>query len=52
VRGDVLEVKSSGYAERLGSGVAKVDVLDVDRGNANATVIADLDEPGSLPVSA
>jgi len=52
VRGDVLEVKSPGYADRFGSGVATVDVLDVDRGNTNATVVADLAEPDSLPASA
>ena len=52
VRGDVLEVKSTAYADRFGSGVATVDVLDVDRGNASATVIADLGEPDSLPPSA
>jgi SAM-dependent methyltransferase len=52
VRGDVLEVKGTAYAGRFGSGVAKVDVLDVDRGNASATVIADLGQPDSLPASA
>ncbi len=52
VRGDVLEVKGSRYADRFGSGVARVDVLDVDRDNSNATVVADLGEPGSLPASA
>jgi SAM-dependent methyltransferase len=52
VRGDVLEVKSTAYADRFGSGVARVDVLDVDRDNADATVIADLGEPDSLPASA
>jgi SAM-dependent methyltransferase len=52
VRGDVLEVKSTAYAERFGSGVAKVDVLDLDRGNAGATVIADLGEPETLPAAA
>ena len=52
VRGDVLEVKSTAYTDRFGSGVAKVDVVDVDRGNPDATVIADLGEPDSLPASA
>jgi SAM-dependent methyltransferase len=52
VRGDVLEVKNSRYADRFGSGVAKVDVLDIDGGNPHATVVADLGEPGTLPVAA
>jgi hypothetical protein len=52
VRGNVLEVKSPGYAERFGTGVTKVDVLDVDPGNVRATVVADLGEPDSLPASA
>jgi SAM-dependent methyltransferase len=53
VRGDVLELKSSGYTERLGgSRVGKAHVLDIDPSNAAATVVADLDEPGSLPVEA
>jgi SAM-dependent methyltransferase len=51
VRGDVLEVKSTAYADRFGSGVTKVDVLDLDRRNSDATVIADLGEPDSLPAS-
>jgi SAM-dependent methyltransferase len=53
VHGDVLELKSSGYTERLGgSRVGKAHVLDIDPANAAATVVADLDEPGSLPVEA
>jgi SAM-dependent methyltransferase len=52
VHGDVLEVKSSGYADRFGSGVTNMHVLDVDTGNDRATVVADLGEPGSLPAAA
>jgi SAM-dependent methyltransferase len=53
VRGDVLELKSSAYTDRLGgSRVGVAHVLDVDPSNAAATVLADLDEPGSLPVGA
>ena len=52
VRGDVLEVKGHGYADRFGSAVGRVDVLDVDRDNGRAAIIADLAEQDSLPASA
>jgi SAM-dependent methyltransferase len=51
VRGNVFEIKSSRYPDRFGSGVAMLDVLDVDRGNSTATAVADLGEPCSLPAS-
>jgi hypothetical protein len=49
IRGDVLEVKDSGYTDRFGAGVTSRSVLDIDRGNPNATVVADLAVPASLP---
>jgi SAM-dependent methyltransferase len=42
IRGRVLEIKDSGYTDRLGSGVTSVDVLDVDATNPAATIVADL----------
>ncbi|MFN8473411.1 MAG: methyltransferase domain-containing protein [Anaerolineae bacterium] len=42
MRGHVLEVKDSGYTDRLSRGVERVDVLDVDASNPRATLIADL----------
>lgn len=42
ITGRVLEVMNTRYTDRFGSGVAKSDVLDVDAGNAAATVVADL----------
>ena len=51
VRGRVLEVKSDDYARRFGGDrLAHVDVVDVDADNPRATLIADLDAPGALPV--
>jgi SAM-dependent methyltransferase len=52
VRGDVLEIKSSEYTRRFGGEGVTEHVLDLDAANEHATLIADLDEPGSLPPSA
>jgi len=49
IRGDVLEAKENLYVERYGSAVSRCDVLDIDRDNVEATINADLAEPGSLP---
>ncbi len=50
VRGRVLEVKDAAYTRRFGSdSVTESDVLDVDPGNVEATLVADLCEPDSLP---
>jgi SAM-dependent methyltransferase len=49
IRGHVLEVKDDAYSRRFGGGrVTAIDVVDVDPANELATIIADLDEPGSL----
>jgi SAM-dependent methyltransferase len=42
VRGDALEVKSADYVRRYGSGLRRVEVLDVDESNDQATVVGDL----------
>ncbi|HEX8496766.1 MAG TPA: methyltransferase domain-containing protein [Actinomycetales bacterium] len=47
VRGHVLEVKQDLYASRLGA--ASVEVVDIDAENPEATIVADLCVPGSLP---
>jgi SAM-dependent methyltransferase len=52
ITGRVLEVKDTRYADRHGRGVTRVDVVDIDAGNPDATIIADLGEPGSLPTAA
>jgi predicted ATP-grasp superfamily ATP-dependent carboligase len=53
VRGEVLEVKDAGYTERFGRDrVAGSHVVDIDRRNRRATLVADLCVPGSLPTSA
>ena len=50
VRGSVLEVHDASYTRRFGgSRVGDSEVLDTDEANPEATLIADLAEPGSLP---
>lgn len=49
IRGRVLEVKEPIYAKRFGTQVERCDVLDVDAGNPQATVVADLAEGNGLP---
>lgn len=51
VTGSVLEVRSPLYAQRYGT-PTRITVLDINRDNPEATLIADLDEPGSLPGAA
>jgi len=54
IRGRVLEVDEPQFTERNGDpGVVDVvDVVDVDGRNDRATILADLAEPGVLPVGA
>jgi len=42
IRGRVLEVKDSTYSRHFDSGVTVFDVLDIDKANPIATVVADL----------
>ena len=51
IRGRTLEVKSSAYARRFGRAVESYDVIDIDATNADATIVADLTRPESLPES-
>ena len=53
VHGDVMEVRDDAYARRFGgAAVTRTHIVDVDAGNAAATLVADLCEPGSLPDAA
>lgn len=49
IRGCVLEVQNPGYTLAFGSGVVGYDVVDIDPANPQATLIADLQQSGSLP---
>jgi SAM-dependent methyltransferase len=48
IRGDVLEIRDSHYTDRYAGADVTRHVLDIDRDNRQATVVADLCEPGSL----
>ncbi|MFI5048014.1 MAG: class I SAM-dependent methyltransferase [Acidimicrobiia bacterium] len=48
IRGAVMEVSRPTYVEQFGSPTT-VTVIDIDPANAQATLIADLCEPASLP---
>jgi SAM-dependent methyltransferase len=48
IRGRVLEVKDSMYADRFGSDVFATDILDVDGDNDRATIVADLGNLGAI----
>lgn len=52
IRGRVLEVKDDRYTRRFGHDVTSSDIVDIDAANADATIVADLSEPGSLPAAA
>jgi len=50
IEGRLLEVGSSEYTAYFGAGrVSRSDVVDIQRDNTSATLIADLCHPGSLP---
>lgn len=51
LRGHGLEVKDSTYLDRFGSGLTRVDVLDIDASNARATLVADLAAAETLPAN-
>jgi len=42
IRGRVVEVKDSLYTDRFGDGVERREILDIDAGNQQATIVADL----------
>jgi SAM-dependent methyltransferase len=49
IRGHVLELLDSSYTQRFGVGVEQADVLDIDAGNPNATIVADLAAADAIP---
>lgn len=49
IRGRVLEVLNRDYTERFGAAVERSDVLDIDPGNADATIVADLAAAETVP---
>ncbi|MEA2282208.1 MAG: hypothetical protein QOK21_2815 [Solirubrobacteraceae bacterium] len=52
ITGNVLEVKDTGYTDRLGHAVTERGVLDIDPSNPRATYVADLARPGdTLPAA-
>jgi SAM-dependent methyltransferase len=52
ITGRVLEVLNRDYTERFGTAVERSDILDVDRENADATIIADLAAAHAIPTGA
>lgn len=53
IRGRVLEVKDRAYTRACGGDtVTRSDVLDIDAGNPEATLVADLEHPEQLPADA
>ncbi len=42
IHGHVLEVKDHRYVDMFGAAVTRIDVLDIDRTNSAATLVADL----------
>lgn len=52
ITGRVIEVKDSGYTDRLGHALTERAVLDVDSANPRATHIADLAHADNLPSGA
>jgi len=52
ITGRVVEVKDSGYTDRLGHALTERAVLDVDSANQHATHIADLAHADNLPSGA
>ena len=52
IRGRVLEVATPLYASEHGDRITRIDILDIDPENREATIIADLDDAGSLPEAA
>lgn len=50
IRGNCLEFQEDSYTTRFGGfAVAKLDILHIDDSNPNATIVADLTKPNSIP---
>jgi SAM-dependent methyltransferase len=48
IRGHVLEMQDSGYTDQFGTEVESRSVLDINRANPQATIIADLSSASSI----
>lgn len=51
MRGRVLEILNSDYADKYGAAVERVEILDIDPANQQATIIADLAAADSIPTA-
>lgn len=51
IRGAVLEVRDPELVSRFGRELTRIEVLDIDADNPEATIVADLAEVGSLPAA-
>ena len=49
IRGRVLEILNSEYADKHGTAVESVEILDIDSTNRRATIIADLATANAIP---
>ena len=49
IRGRVLEVRDTRYTKAFGTDVIVSDVVDIDESNPDASIIADLSKPTSIP---
>ena len=49
IRGRTLEIANHRYTDRFGTGVESADVLHVEEGNAQATIVGDLADGADLP---
>jgi SAM-dependent methyltransferase len=50
--GRVLEARYPTFSSLFGGDIAKLDLIDIDARNDQATIIADLSDPESLPTAA
>jgi SAM-dependent methyltransferase len=49
ITGRVLEVRDDRYTKRFGTRIERTDIIDIDSGNASATIVADLSGVDGLP---
>ena len=49
VRGRVLEIAGDEYTRRFGTGVSRLDILDIEPDNPSATFVADIAEAPRVP---
>jgi len=49
IKGTVLEIADSTYSKKFGHEISKYEVLHYNHDNPNATIVADLSKPATLP---